>query len=100
MTNEELKLLSEIRTMVSEKPEFLTHIINACVAGVYDREKAFREMASDMETFASAMCFLVGQNRVSPKLKEQMSELALSKLQKYYGKSFLKWDHSVAEKDI
>lgn len=98
MTNEEIKLLTEIRAKISEKPEFLPHIISICMSGISDREKMMREMAADMETFASAMCFLAGQNRVSPKLKEQMSELALSKLQKYYGKSFLKWTDSVQER--
>lgn len=95
MTEEELKLLQRVATKCYDEPEFLTHIINAGVSGIGNKEKEMRVMASDMETMASAMCFLVGQNRVSSKLKEQMSNLALSKLGKYYKKSFLRWDDQV-----
>ena len=55
--------------------------------------------AADMETFASAMTFLVGQKRVSPQLKEQMSNLALSKLENHLGKTFIRWDDTI-QKDI
>jgi len=43
----------------------------------------------------AAMCFLVGQKRVSPKLKETMSDLAISKLEKYHKRAFLQWDGNV-----
>ena len=100
MTEEDLKLLSAVRSKCLKDASFLTHIINAGVSGVSDAEKEMRHMAADMETMASAMCFLAGQSRVSPKLKEQMSNLALLKLGKYHEKSFINWSSNiVADKD-
>jgi hypothetical protein len=91
MKEEDYKLLADIAYKCKNEPEFLTHIINAGIGGIINAEKEMRQMASDMETMASAMAFLAGKKRVSPQLKEQMSNLALSKLQKYHNKSFLNW---------
>jgi hypothetical protein len=99
MTNEEMILLATIRQKCEDDPSFIAHIVNAFTSGVIEAELKMRRQASDMETAFSAMCFLVGQSRVSPQLKKQMSELALSKLQKYEGKSFLRWDDRI-KKDI
>jgi hypothetical protein len=49
-------------------------------------------MAADMEVVASAMASLVSEDRISPKLKAELNNLALTKLQTYYGKSFLSWN--------
>ncbi len=89
---EEIRLLNEVRHKCSELPEFLSHVLSAGISGIAERERELMERASDMETMASAMCFLAGKKRVSQKLKEKMSELALSKLSKYIGKTFPKWD--------
>ena len=97
MDEKEYELLAKVTNKCIKKPEFITHIINACVVGVSGAEKKMRSMAADMETMASAMTFLVGQKRVSPQLKKQMSNLALSKLQKHYGKSFLNWKSNIEE---
>ena len=100
MTPAELELLSKVQDKCTEKPEFLSHVIQVGVQALTEREKHFREQAADMETMASAMAFLVGQSRVSPKLKEEMSNLALSKLGKYLpNKTFLKWNSKVEEEN-
>jgi hypothetical protein len=96
MTSEELKLLSDIRSKCMSNPEFLNVIIGAATEGVIAKERAARHMASDMEVVASAMASLVSENRVSPKLKAELNNLALTKLQTYYGKSFLRWDNLIS----
>ena len=98
MKEEDYTILSTIANKCCKNPEFLTHVITAGVSGVVKAEKEMRQMAADMETMASAMAFLVGEKRVSPQFKKQMSELALSKMQKYYGKSFLNWKNQIEEK--
>jgi len=99
MTENDLKLLMDIKIKCKTDSSFLTHIINAGVSGISESEQAMRHMASDMETMASAMCFLAGQHRVSPKLKKQMSELAMSKLEKYKFKTFCNWSHEIVKPD-
>jgi hypothetical protein len=92
MTSEELKLLADIRNKCMNDPEFLNSIISAATEGVMAKERAARHMAADMEVVASAMASLVAEDRVSPKLKAELNNLALLKLQTYYGKSFLSWN--------
>jgi len=77
---------------------FLVHVINAGVSGMEDKIKELQHHAADMETFASAMTFLVGKKRVSPELKKQMSDLALHKIQNHYGKTFIRWDDQIQKK--
>ena len=96
MTEEEYKLLSSVRSKTMKNPEFIGHIINACTSGILETEKQMREQAADMETMAVAMLALLKENRALPSLRKQMSELALSKLQKYQGKTFMSWKNSVA----
>ena len=43
MTEEDLKLLSAVRSKCLKDASFLTHIINAGVSGVSDAEKEMRE---------------------------------------------------------
>ena len=98
MNEKEYKLLADVTDKCQKKPEFITHIINACVAGVLITEKQMREQACDMETMAVAMLALLKENRAQPALRKQMSELALSKLSKYYpNKCFMNWAHAVIE---
>lgn len=95
MDEKEIQLLCDVKMKCVEKPEFLSHFINVGVAALMEREREMRQMASDMETMASAMCFLAGQSRVSPKLKQEMSDLAISKLEKYHPKTFLNWSSNI-----
>jgi len=98
MDEKEYKLLNDVAVKCQKKPEFITHIINACVSGVTDTEKRMREQAADMETMAVAMLALLKENRAQPALRKQMSTLALSKLSKYYpNKTFMNWAHAVKE---
>jgi len=92
MTSEELKLLADIRSKCMNDPEFLNSIISAATEGVMAKERAARHMACDMEVVASAMVSLVSGDKISPKLKTELNNLALTKLQTYYGKSFLRWN--------
>jgi len=92
MTSEELKLLADIRSKCMNDPEFLNVIISAATEGVMAKERAARHMAADMEVVAFAMASLVSENRVSSKLKAELNNLALLKLQTNYGKSFLSWN--------
>jgi hypothetical protein len=92
MDEKEYKLLADVQDKCRVKPEFITHIINACVAGISSTEREMRQQAADMETMAVAMLALLKENRAQPALRKQMSELALSKLDKYYpNKTFMKW---------
>ena len=95
MTEEEYKLLASVRAKAMVDPEFIGHIVNACTSGVMETEKLMRQQAADMETMAVAMLALLKENRALPSLRKQMSELALSKLQKYQGKTFMRWDDSI-----
>jgi len=92
MTSEELKLLADIRSKCMNDPEFLNSIISAATEGVMAKERAARHMTADMEVVAAAMASLVSEDRISPKLKAELNNLALIKLQTYYGKSFLSWN--------
>jgi len=95
MTSEELKLLADIRNKCINDPEFLNPIISAATEGVIAKERAARHMAADMEVVASAMASLVSEDRINPKLKAELNNLALLKLQTYYGKSFLSWNNII-----
>ncbi len=97
LNEKDFKTLSYVMNRCKEHSGFLTHIINAGVSGIEDKVKELQHHAADMETFASAMTFLVGQKRVSPKLKKQMSDLALHKLQNHYGKTFINWNDQITE---
>ncbi len=95
MNEKELILLSQVKAKCAERPEFLQHIIQVGVDALIENERAMRHQAADMETFASAMVALVGEKRVSKAMKDQMNNLALSKLSKYYPKTFLNWGSDV-----
>ena len=101
MTKEDYKLLSDVYKKCNKDPRFINHIINACTSGIVDTEKEMRKQAADMETVAIAMYALLKENRTLPSLKKIMSELALSKLSKYYPKkNFLRWaDNVISNKD-
>jgi len=60
MTKKEFELLTNIQQKCYEKPEFLTHIINAGVSGITEQERQMREQAADMEAMASDVCFFGG----------------------------------------
>ena len=102
MTEQQLLLLAAVQTICKEDSSFLTHVINAGVAGITTAEREIRQQAADMETVASAMMCLIGQKRVSPQLKNQMGNLALSKLQKYFdeNKLFINWESDLVKKEI
>jgi len=56
-------------------------------------------MAADMETLASVAISMAGEKRVTKKTKEYFEKLALSKLEKYQGGTFSKWDWAY-KKDV
>jgi len=95
----ELKLLSRVRKRCFLDPGFLTKVIQAGVAGIQEYADTQSRRAADMETFASAMAFLQKQERLSPKLKKQMNDLALAKLEKWMGKTSLRWDDDIIKKE-
>lgn len=95
MTEDDMVLLGQIRSRCRKGDGFLKEIIHAGMGGLEDTERYYREMAADMETMASVMVSLVGEKRVSPQLRNKMSDIALSKLEKYNGKTFLNWSHDV-----
>jgi len=99
MTESELILLAEVKSICKKDSSFLAYVINFGISGISESEQEMRQMAADMETMASAMCFLAGQNRVSPQLKKRMSELAISKLEKYNFKTFCNWSHEIVKND-
>ncbi len=95
MTEEDISLLMTVKMKCKEDSSFLSHVINAGTSGVMAAEEEMRCIAADMETVASAMCFLAGQSRVSPQLKKQISDLALSKLSKHQGNFSINWSHEI-----
>jgi hypothetical protein len=95
MTEDDVRLLGVIRARCEKGDGFFKEVIHAGMRGLEDAERYYREMAADMETMASVMVSLVGEKRVSPQLRNKMSDIALSKLEKYNGKTFLNWSHAV-----
>ncbi len=97
MTDQEMMLLKMVETKCAEKPEFITHVINTCVRGMQQELTETRHRVADMETAAVAMTFLAGQKRCGPKVKTQMQDLFLSKMEKYQGRTYMKWNDTFSE---
>jgi len=99
LNKEDYEVLNYILKRCKENSEFLTYTINSGVAGIQEKNTELQRHAADMETFASAMAFLVEKEKVSPKLKKQICDLAIHKIQNYYdGKTFLRWDDKFKKK--
>ena len=92
ITDDELKLLNNIKLKIQEKPEFLNYILTSMIQWVNSKISEYKEMAADMETVASIAVQMAGEKRVSPKTKQYFENLAMSKLQKYNNKSFSNWE--------
>lgn len=92
--NDEITLCIEVANKCKDDPSFIKEIINAAVSGINKRIKDEVQYGADMEILASQMMFMAGPKRVSPSVKKQVNELALSKIQKHYDKKNLKlrWD--------
>ena len=95
MNDSDYILLVTIKERCKKGDGFLAHIINAATDGLEEAGKESRQRAADMEIFAVATLTLVKEARVSPKLKEQMSQLALSKMSKHIGKTSCRWDSDI-----
>ena len=95
MDSKDRELLATISTRCAKGDGFFKKVIDASIAGAEDGERYYREKAADMEIMASAMLSLVEPKRISSKLREKMSDLALSKLEKHNGKTSLNWSQQV-----
>ena len=82
-----------VQATCQENPEMVSLIINSCIKGLAKREEFFRNQAHDMEVAACAFAALAKETRVSPSLKKTMNNVAKSKIEKYDGKTFLKWEN-------
>ena len=92
MTNEEMQVVFMVQDACKKNPEMVSILINSCIKGLSEREEFFRNQAHDMEVAACAFAALAKDTRVSPNLKKTMNNVAKSKIEKYDGKTFLKWE--------
>jgi hypothetical protein len=99
MEDEEIKLLCQIREHCKNNSDFLTHVINAGLSGIKDKSQEHLEKANDMETAASAIIGLLNEEDPQDEFKNKMKNLALSKLEKWEGKTSFKWDWSYSKKE-
>lgn len=99
LTQDDLVFLAAVKDYCQKKPEITNHLVQYAVQGVIDRANKMQEMAGDMETVAVAMYSMLDTQRLGPKLREQMSALALNKMAKYHpGHTFFSWKEGIIKK--
>ena len=88
------KLIAAVRSRVKQRPHMAAKIIGAVTAGVDSAVAEANERAADMETLASvALAMAESKGRVTSKTREYFEGLAQSKIEKYYPKTYVPWDH-------
>jgi len=95
--DDDIQILLYIKKRCYEDRSFLYKIIQAATEGIVEYANQQEKRAADMESFAYAMAFIQKQDRLSPKLKKDMNNLALSKLEKWLGKTSIKWDTEITQ---
>ena len=99
MKEKDLIFINTLRDKIRHNPS-LTHVaILAINSGVEDAVREANEYGRDIETVASAAIAMLGEKRVSKKVKEQFENLALSKLEKHKDRTFCNWEWAIKKND-
>lgn len=99
MTPEDAMFIRAVSSKIEEKPELIGPLISALTFGATENIRKSRELACDMESLAALALNLCDKKIVSSKMKKQLEEIAIAKLEKHGFKTFHEWKWAVKEKE-